>query len=831
MRRAPKTALRALALLLALMTLLPLAAASSFAAEDYSVRTPKDFGGTAEPGTRDGKELLSASVYGSGFEYWDSGHKFQLCLTISREDVNMSTGVGYPYPETYRFTSVLSYRAADTTDDWTYIITNPWSVYPTADGAIYRYNVMDCGLNNLAAGQEYEFNLQVYRGNNPVGWAQFWITYSADNEAKVQQYLDYLAGEGKSLITYEYGDFRTAQILDTGASPAFPFEATESFHKAGKEYRFDGWDKPFSDVVESTTYAATGEELGEWVAHLPGDANDDRTTGIGDATALLGYLAGEETSISRYTADTNGDCVITTKDLARLLAHLEDDSVPLVVHDTTSYSPDSNIDEWKTYGVKGGMTEEELGVRPTGQYKISFKDGGVEKVVGFREEDGTLVAGSGEGINNVFGILYQVAHGDYPYYIISPGDEIMNVLSNEKGKASGRYEVSSVTLHEGDNIVVLDRFQIDNPEWGSSWSTEDKYHYIQWYIADNDDGSVSFFIMANESVEKGQDDVRNYLRKPSKFCLAYSDGKFILQESTESVTPTGITHFQLEMTRRGSDQCLQYISDKGHIALRLPKTAATRGRLTDARGQQWANDVELAYEAFIELTSYTPYDDIIVKAFAPSSYMAYILGGSSPQFGRTYNTITVGTSGQPNAKNSWFVTDIRCLVLRGWGEHRDVNFGVLHEMGHMFDDSRGWKFETEMQTDMKLVYVLDKYGFCAVPSGAAPTTVYTGENILEDCYFAAGRTLRDMPTDQFTDDNYNIIEASGVFIRIKNEITWEPFKKAFAWYQANVGSSEVPSRNGDRFEFFVQKLDEYSEKDVRSLFEGNEYENLLKRYT
>lgn len=136
-----------------------------------------------------------------------------------------------------------------------------------------------------------------------------------------------------------------------------------------------------------------------------------------------------------------------------------------------------------------------------------------------------------------------------------------------------------------------------------------------------------------------------------------------------------------------------------------------------------------------------PYKNIIIKAYAPSSYMAYILGSSSPGSGSSYNTITVGTSGQMTANNSWFVTDIKCLVLRGWGEHRDVNFGILHEMGHMFDDGRAWKFETEMQTDLKLVYVLYKCGFSAVPSGNSPKTVYTVDNIL-DCYFAGGNLLK-----------------------------------------------------------------------------------------
>lgn len=35
---------------------------------------------------------------------------------------------------------------------------------------------------------------------------------------------------------------------------------------------------------------------------------------------------------------------------------------------------------------------------------------------------------------------------------------------------------------------------------------------------------------------------------------------------------------------------------------------------------------------------------------------------------------------------------------------------MLHEMGHMFDSGRGWNFESEAWTDLKLCYCLKRLG-------------------------------------------------------------------------------------------------------------------------
>lgn len=201
-----------------------------------------------------------------------------------------------------------------------------------------------------------------------------------------------------------------------------------------------------------------------------------------DVTTLINYLKDAATEVSKYTVDTNGDNKISVKDVSRQLRHLENGDVPLCVNNNPSMESGEIVDEWTKYNVKAGKTEEELGVLPVGQYKISLTVDGAEKTLGYKESDGTLVADEGEGINNIFGILYQVT-GEYPYYVISPGDEIMLVLANKS---------KSYTPNAGREIVAMNRTAISNPETNKNWTTEDDNAYAQWSLRKMTTGPIPF---------------------------------------------------------------------------------------------------------------------------------------------------------------------------------------------------------------------------------------------------------------------------------------------------------------------------------------------------
>ena len=140
----------------------------------------------------------------------------------------------------------------------------------------------------------------------------------------------------------------------------------------------------------------------------------------------------------------------------------------------------------------------------------------------------------------------------------------------------------------------------------------------------------------------------------------------------------------------------QYVSDKGNIVVRIPYSfTEKRGGvgLTDEFMQDWTNWMQEAYEAEIELTGFIPYDLIVISGWEELGYVAGVSDN--------YNFL--------NANVGFMKGELSNVAHRAQKLNiMDLSFGMLHEMGHMFDSQRGWNFESEAWTDLKLCYVIYK---------------------------------------------------------------------------------------------------------------------------
>jgi len=308
----------------------------------------------------------------------------------------------------------------------------------------------------------------------------------------------------------------------------------------------------------------------------------------------------------------------------------------------------------------------------------------------------------------------------------------------------------------------------------------------KWHLRKNADGTYTFYSHINDD-----------------FCLSYKDGKFVAEKADGA---TGITSFHLEMKKRGTTLFNQYISSEGAITLRLPVKAKTHAKLTDERAQKWANDLNIAYEAFVELTSYRVYDNIIVKAYEPCGHIGYVYTNCQ------YNVISIS--------RDFMVTDLEKMVKRDAEAASDWNFCAMHEMGHLFDSQTGWYFESDMMTDFKLAYCLQKGGSVA-PSEFPASTYFTYENII-DCYCSPtlGGTMESKGA-------YGFYQAAHVFMRIQQELGWEPFKQTFKWF---IDTNTVPAAKYDKFFTFVDKVSEFSGKNMRDMFSKNEWKYFCEYY-
>ena len=395
---------------------------------------------------------------------------------------------------------------------------------------------------------------------------------------------------------------------------------------------------------------------------------------------------------------------------------------------------------------------------------------------------------------------------------LSPDD---TVISEDIG-----YGVYYLTTKAGDKLA----FQSNNLKINSTKEVDARFtlhkktvdgeDFYGIYIGD--DESRSLAISTSDKIYAGFDKykltdaslwkvscVDGYVRLQNKqegSYLAIESGKAILKDYEESDTQL----FKIEKAAK-SDRFDEYVSKNGHIVLRLDYnlTQVKQNRLTESFLQTYADHFEEAYLAEIALTGYVPYDVIIIDAWKPRD----IVAGVSDN----YNVIIVN--------NDFMATEMKLMPLRlKFVEVYDLSFAMLHEMGHMFDSQRAWNFESEAWTDLKLCYVLYKmtedhkatdgavFG-CAPADYRSQNVCFKYEEMAECLNIHAGKGA--MVTV------YGFYGAAREFLLMAYDYGWDPFIKTFHWFQDN-GYTQPDFERMEKFEKFVEKLSEYSGKDIKS---------------
>ena len=304
--------------------------------------------------------------------------------------------------------------------------------------------------------------------------------------------------------------------------------------------------------------------------------------------------------------------------------------------------------------------------------------------------------------------------------------------------------------------------------------TNTGYDVQLWNIYENQNGSYSFICSKNNN-----------------YCLGFKNGNAVLQIRDE------INAMQeWELVETTAKYYKKIVGTKGIIELQLP-TDINRV-ITDSRLQKWADDLETAYATFKELTSYQPYEMVIVEAYKPCKYIGYVVEDS--------NIIHID--------NKFIYDDLEKMSKR----NNDWNFCALHEMGHMFDNHRPWNFETEMMTDLKLVYVLETNGAAAAPAEYDATKNFVGKNII--------KAYEGLKSD--FSKNYNIYGCAYRFIQIKEDIGWQPFKQTFHKMQSEYAQYSNYTKQ-QKLDSFISLLSSYSGKNIKSYFNANEWSTIVKK--
>ena len=272
-----------------------------------------------------------------------------------------------------------------------------------------------------------------------------------------------------------------------------------------------------------------------------------------------------------------------------------------------------------------------------------------------------------------------------------------------------------------------------------------------------------------------------------ELALSASSGGAVLQKRGNAGTNWQLT---LVGTERGN--YMEIVGRSDVITMRLERRVLDV--LSRARLQKWVNDLETAYADYAELTGWQPYEHIYLNMYDKQEFWGFVDGTDTIHIDadEIYEDLSLNFA---RRKNDW-------------------NFGLLHELSHLFElKEQPWDFHAEVLADYKLAYVMTKNNCAAVPADwYSDKREYTGWDVI-DVYRGDG-PLKDTLT---------VFSLSGKLSEVMKEIGWDAAKQTFRSYPDTTNLT--PEEN---FTLFISLLSQYSGKDVRAMFTDAEWANAMK---
>ena len=272
-----------------------------------------------------------------------------------------------------------------------------------------------------------------------------------------------------------------------------------------------------------------------------------------------------------------------------------------------------------------------------------------------------------------------------------------------------------------------------------------------------------------------------------ELALSVSSGGAALQKRGNAGT-----NWQLTLVGTERDNYMEIEGRSDVITMRLERRVLDI--LSRARLQKWVNDLETAYADYAELTGWQPYEHIYLNMYDKQEFWGFVDGTDTIHIDadEIYEDLSLNFA---RRKNDW-------------------NFGLLHELSHLFElKEQPWDFHAEVLADYKLAYVMTKNNCAAVPADwYGDKREYTGWDVI-DVYRGDG-PLKDTLT---------VFSLSGKLSEVMKEIGWDAAKQTFRSYPDTTNLT--PEEN---FTLFINLLSQYSGKDVRAMFTDAEWANAMK---
>jgi len=294
-------------------------------------------------------------------------------------------------------------------------------------------------------------------------------------------------------------------------------------------------------------------------------------------------------------------------------------------------------------------------------------------------------------------------------------------------------------------------------------------------------------------------------RRGIRVSLKLFDGSVLLKEKELTVCGVGVLFLKLPPLKRPRlvvawDDKVKTINvrlgggalvrvEGKHIVLMLRKR--NFDMFEDPLG--WLRKLDMAYEAYAELVGAVPYNGAKIAIVEVKEYP----GGWA-------------VAGNPIKWYSPYIPDAIKQINEG-----DWLFGILHEISHDFDLDGRWVWNPEFSANFKMVYVVERLRAKVKVGGLWYDYSDPRGRRLEEYYaMMAAKTGEEKRLRDWLNHND---AATDKFLRVKNLIGWEPFKKTYrAWL--NLSWNEVPKTPEGKLNLFVYYLCIFSGKDLTDLF-------------
>jgi len=263
--------------------------------------------------------------------------------------------------------------------------------------------------------------------------------------------------------------------------------------------------------------------------------------------------------------------------------------------------------------------------------------------------------------------------------------------------------------------------------------------------------------------------------------------------------------FKISPACSTDEEDYDFIRESEHFIFEIPYSYLPT-QISPANLQRWLSHLDAAYESYAELTGLTPCGGQKIKIVEASGTMygwAWVYGG-----------------------HPYIYWNPECISseLKSIDEFDNWSFGILHEIGHLFDkDSEpNWVFHGEVTANLKVVYAIDVLLDCHYNMGGYR---YSLQDMYD--YFYNWSIQDDGDDDRYTD------KITLAFINVARRYGWSVFTQAFKSYSDDSYPYAGSNCGAEKYNEFVDRLEYFSgSADIRNecFNVGNWLETIERHY-